>query len=137
VLSKSAVQPSRHNSNNNNKKKISNNDDDEQSNDSGEAPRTPVSGPPRTPKTYTQLVDKRVPNRMPAPVLTPASGKGGGFFQSFMDMVVGDTIELGKVLKCEKCEANNGLVAEDKVPDVWVCRVCDYENKKPESKKQK
>jgi hypothetical protein len=63
------------------------------------------------------------------PVLVQSSG-GGGFFQSLMDMVVGDGPMLGEILVCSSCQANNGLVAKDAVPDVWACKVCSAEHRK-------
>jgi hypothetical protein len=100
-------------------------------------PSSPAAAPalgatsPRTPKVYTQPVERgRAPPQ--PPVLTPArGGGGGGFWQSLIDTVVGEGPALGEVLECSKCKALNGLVAKGSVPDVWVCKVCNAENKKP------
>ncbi len=98
------------------------------------SPATPVApalgvSPSRTPKTYTQPVAKGRALPQP-PVLTPVRG-GGGFLQSLIDVVVGDGPALGEILACSKCNANNGLMPKANVPDIWVCKVCAAENKKP------
>jgi hypothetical protein len=81
--------------------------------------------------SYTQVVDRPVGPPRP-PVLTPSKAASGdrSFFQSLMDVVVGDGPELGEVMVCSNCQANNGLVAKNAIPDLWACKVCGVENKK-------
>jgi hypothetical protein len=121
-----------------------------QSSASTPAPAVPIiAQTPKTPKVYvvecgllsfpvcnlcnryTQPVER--PSGPPRPpVLAPPSG--GGFFQSLMDLVVGDGPSLAEIIVCSNCQANNGLVAKGAVPDIWVCKVCTTENRNQSAK---
>ena len=96
----------------------------------GAAVPAPALSSPHTPKVYTQPVDRKVRAAPQPPVLTPLRGGGGSFLQSLIDAVVGDGPALGEILACAKCNANNGVVPKNSVPDVWACKVCGAENKK-------
>lgn len=94
-------------------------------------PVPPRPSTPKTPKTYLQPVARTPLSARPKPVvLTPSKMT---FLQSLMDLVVGDTPKLSVALVCSKCKANNGLVPQDEVPDLFRCKVCDEDN---EPKKQ-
>ena len=89
----------------------------------------PQSKSPRTPKSYTQPVARSTP-LPPPPKLVSSSQGGGGLFATLMDLVVGDGPTLGEILTCEKCSANNGIMAKENVPSCWPCSTCGHENRK-------
>lgn len=92
--------------------------------------RTPAH-PPSTPSVYVQPVVKPPPTLGRKHVPPPSSSNS--VFSHFIDILVGEGMQLSIPLDCLQCGANNGLISKEEASgrSSFVCTSCKKENIMP------